>query len=168
MQTKMAQSYRKTWDLKEVQLRALEREQNEKRGLQGEDQGVVKELLEKDLMLRSRPVVIGKTFLKTSSSKKNFYCDICDVQTNDSVGYISHLNSKDHHKNLGKSINNVERSSLQQVQERFKLAKQKKMRNAKLQRPAKKQKQDDGAQEKTTEDEIKLREIMGFQTFGKQ
>ncbi|KAG5675061.1 hypothetical protein PVAND_004998 [Polypedilum vanderplanki] len=167
-------NFRRTWDKKEYQLKALKREQDEKES-KNKVQEVTKELLEKDLKLRAKPVLIGKKIsIKSSfSSKNNFHCEICNSTCNDSSSFILHLNSKYHQKNLGKNASNSERSSLKQVQEKFKQLKRKNEDSSKIiqAHPSKKSKNINNMEQNDIieDDEMKMMfETIGFTSFNKK
>lgn len=165
-------NFRKTWDSKEYLAKAIQRIQNE----QNVSQLQPKELtthkaIEWDKKLRRKKIAIGRTVIKSSDPKKNFYCDICLVQSNDSLSYISHLNSKEHLKNIGKDLY-VERSSLKQVRERFELAKEKMTmeltpyeRHVKMNKTKNKKTEEKPAIEEVDEETARMNDIMGFSSF---
>lgn len=66
--------------------------------------------------------MISKT--TPSSESGGYYCNVCDCVVKDSINFLDHINGRKHQRNMGMSMK-VERSTLSQVQERFKQNKKK-------------------------------------------
>jgi U4/U6.U5 tri-snRNP component SNU23 len=47
---------------------------------------------------------VGKSVIVAKEGTGGFSCDICGVQFNDSMAYLTHLNGKDHHRMDGKTM----------------------------------------------------------------
>ncbi|ETN67200.1 zinc finger matrin-type protein 2 [Anopheles darlingi] len=120
--------HRRKWDRKEYERLAQERVLNKDGKGQDEDEPVTKELLKQreykvDLDSKlGKSMVINKS--TPSSQSGGYYCNVCDCVVKDSINFLDHINGKKHQRNLGMSMK-VERSSLDQVKERFKINKKK-------------------------------------------
>ena len=66
---------------------------------------------------------IGKTVLNSTDSVRGFYCETCNLQFNDSSGYLDHINGRNHNQRLGITMK-VERSTLDRVKAKLKKVKE--------------------------------------------
>ncbi|KFB36014.1 AGAP006245-PA-like protein [Anopheles sinensis] len=125
--------HRRKWDRKEYERLAHERILAKDKGPEDEEP-VTKELLKQreykvDLDSKlGKSMVINKS--TPSSQSGGYYCNVCDCVVKDSINFLDHINGKKHQRNLGMSMK-VERSSLDQVKERFKINKKKPKRRKK-------------------------------------
>ncbi|XP_016460296.1 uncharacterized protein LOC107783792 [Nicotiana tabacum] len=124
-------TFRKKFDKEEYLQRAREREEKEADGRKSKSRGPPvqrKPLKPRDYQvdLESR---LGKTQVVTPiaplSQQAGYYCPVCECVVKDSANYLDHINGKKHQRALGMSMR-VERSSLEQVQQRFEASKKRK------------------------------------------
>lgn len=186
--------HRRKWDRKEYERKAQDRLREEKDDESGksDDGPVSRELLKRrdykvDLDSKlGKSVVISKT--TPSSQSGGYYCNVCDCVVKDSINFLDHINGKKHQRNLGMSMK-VERSSLDQVRERFQRNKKKmeekqkdyeldvKVREAeeekerykeykKEKRKERKRKADDDLDDEASGMSSEMAAIMGFGGFG--
>lgn len=184
--------HRRKWDRKEYERKAQDRVKATKEEDQSDDGPVSRELLKRrdykvDLDSKlGKSVVISKT--TPSSQSGGYYCNVCDCVVKDSINFLDHINGKKHQRNLGMSMK-VERSSLDQVKERFQKNKKKmeekqkdyeldvKVREAKEEedrykeykrekRKDRKRKAEDDVDEESAAMSSEMAAIMGFGGFG--
>ena len=130
-------NFRRTWDRDEYERRAKERLEEDEEDDDDDDESrskgrpsipVKRELLKRrdyDVDLEAnlgKSVVITKT--TPLSHTGGYYCNVCDCVVKDSVNFLDHINGKKHQRNLGMSMR-IERSSLDQVKQRFETNKRK-------------------------------------------
>merc|ERR1711994_144992 len=139
-QTKMAnlqqpgsapKSHRREWDATEFERKALERIEAEQKALLDKNKKeppVKRELLKRREYKVDLDSKLGKTQVITkvtpASQQGGYYCNVCDCVVKDSINFLDHINGKKHQRNLGMSMR-IERSSLDQVKERFAINKRK-------------------------------------------
>jgi len=128
--TKMAnmqapESHRRKWDTTEFERKALERIEAEQKAIL--DKGKKEPPVKRELLKRRDYKVdldskLGKTQVITkvtpASQQGGYYCNVCDCVVKDSINFLDHINGKKHQRNLGMSMR-IERSSLDQVKNRF-------------------------------------------------
>ncbi|XP_058189944.1 uncharacterized protein LOC131307458 [Rhododendron vialii] len=125
-------TFRRKFDREEYLQRAREREEQEADGrFKSKSKGPPvqrKPLKHRDyeVDLNSR---LGKTQVVTPiaplSQQAGYFCSVCECVVKDSANFLDHINGKKHQRALGMSMR-VERSSLEQVQERFERLKKRK------------------------------------------
>lgn len=184
--------HRRKWDRTQYERLAQDRIRGQKAEKEDPDAPISRELLKRrdykvDLDSKlGKSVVISKT--TPTSQTGGYYCNVCDCVVKDSINFLDHINGKKHQRNLGMSMK-VERSSLDQVKERFQKNKKKmeekqkdyelesKVREAKEEeerykeykrekrkdRKRKAEEEADDADSKATSD---IAAIMGFAGFG--
>jgi len=119
--------HRRKWDSVEYEKVAKAREDVEKainrdRSRDEKEDPVKRELLQ----IRDYKVDLDSKLGKSVIVQKNtpngqqggYYCNVCDCLVKDSINFLDHINGKKHQRNLGMSMK-IERSSLDQVKDRF-------------------------------------------------
>lgn len=118
--------HRRKWDKAEYQKLAQERLKSVKDST--EEEPIQRENLKRrdykvDLDSKlGKSVVINKN--TPTSQSGGYYCNVCDCVVKDSINFLDHINGKKHQRNLGMSMK-VERSTVDQVKERFQQNKKK-------------------------------------------
>ncbi|KNA23312.1 hypothetical protein SOVF_025940 [Spinacia oleracea] len=125
-------TFRKKFDREEYLQRAREREEKEKDGrAKSKSKGppVQRQPLKHrdyEVDLESR---LGKTQVVTPiaplSQQAGYFCSVCECVVKDSANYLDHINGKKHQRALGMSMRS-ERSTLDQVRQRFEVLKKRK------------------------------------------
>lgn len=186
--------HRRKWDRSQYERIAQDRIKSLKKDDKESDEAPVsRELLKRrdykvDLDSKlGKSVVISKT--TPTSQSGGYYCNVCDCVVKDSINFLDHINGKKHQRNLGMSMK-VERSSLDQVKNRFQTNKKKmeekqkdyeldaKVREAKEEeerykeykrekrKDRKRKADDDGDEEGASEMPDEMAVLMGFKGFG--
>ena len=127
-------NFRRTWDKEEYGKKAKERLEEDDDDDDTEESStrrpppVKRELLKKRDYQVDLEQHLGKSIVITKttplSQTGGYYCNVCDCVVKDSVNFLDHINGKKHQRNLGMSMR-VERSSLDQVKQRFEINKRK-------------------------------------------
>jgi len=123
-----APDHRRKWDLDEFEKIAAKRLADE--DVEGEDGKPSKrrELLKQRDYRVDLDSRLGKSTVITkntpASQAGGYYCNVCDCVVKDSINFLDHINGKKHQRNLGMSMR-IERSTLDQVKQRFEANKQK-------------------------------------------
>jgi len=112
--------HRRKWDVNEYEQLAKMRDSHFKKP--PSDEPVKRELLKRREYKVDLEGKIGKAVVVTKNTPQaasgGYWCDACDCVVKDSINFLDHINGKKHQKNLGMSMK-VERSTLDQVKERF-------------------------------------------------
>mmetsp|Transcript_44930 Transcript_44930/g.70421 ORF Transcript_44930/g.70421 Transcript_44930/m.70421 type:complete len:217 (+) Transcript_44930:158-808(+) len=133
------QVQRRTWDVDEYQKKAEDRRAQEDADEAAADAASKKTfsgtIVQRDHLDVSRSrkgnqvdinALVGKTQVVTGNTpiqqSGGFYCTVCQCLVKDSISWLDHVNGKKHNRALGMNMR-VERSSVEQVQKRFKTVK---------------------------------------------
>ncbi|XP_055371799.1 zinc finger matrin-type protein 2 [Condylostylus longicornis] len=119
--------HRRKWDRAEYQrlaqdrIKTIQKEDESGEPVQRENLKIRDYKVDLDSKL-GKSVVISKN--TPTSQSGGYYCNVCDCVVKDSINFLDHINGKKHQRNLGMSMK-VERSTVDQVKERFKINKKK-------------------------------------------
>jgi len=129
--TSRPEDHRRKWDQEEYERLATERLRAE---IEAEENGDLKQPAVKRDFLRQRDYRVdldsklGKSIVITRTTPQSqsggYYCNVCDCVVKDSINFLDHINGKKHQRNLGMSMR-IERSTLDQVKQRFEQNKRK-------------------------------------------
>ncbi|PWN24144.1 hypothetical protein BCV69DRAFT_280046 [Microstroma glucosiphilum] len=133
---------RRTWDVEEYTSKAREKDREDKERAQQNEERIRKgqkplprtsklDSLPQPtshLQPRSQPLDldkdVGKTLLVDNSGDSRrgagYYCEVCRKTCKDSIGYLDHINGRDHLRRLGQTTH-VARSTVEQVRARIQL-----------------------------------------------
>jgi len=126
--TEAPADHRRKWNLDEYERMAIKRTEDEEEEDDDEKPKKRELLKQRDYRvdLDSR---LGKSIVITKNTPAaqagGYYCNVCDCVVKDSINFLDHINGKKHQRNLGMSMK-IERSTLDQVKQRFETIKQKK------------------------------------------
>lgn len=119
--------HRRKWDSVEYEKVAKAREDVEKAINRDRSRDVKEDPVKRELLqIRDYKVDLDSKLGKSVIVQKNtpngqqggYYCNVCDCLVKDSINFLDHINGKKHQRNLGMSMK-IERSSLDQVKDRF-------------------------------------------------
>ncbi|XP_065654239.1 zinc finger matrin-type protein 2 [Hydra vulgaris] len=128
--------FRRTWDKDEFEEKAKSRlkedlalldDDNDRKSRS--DPPVQREKLKARHYTVDLDSKLGKSIIITKTTplqeQGGYYCNVCDCVVKDSINFLDHINGRKHQRNMGMSMK-VERSSLDQVRDRFALLKKQK------------------------------------------
>lgn len=131
--SKAPDDHRRKWDTVEWEKNAkaredLERAMNRDRSKDEKVDPIKREMLQIRDYKVDLESKLGKSVVITKNTPQaatgGYYCNVCDCVVKDSINFLDHINGKKHQRNLGMSMK-IERSSIDQVKERFALNKKK-------------------------------------------
>jgi U4/U6.U5 tri-snRNP component SNU23 len=177
--------HRRKWDKKEYERKALDRIQKIKDDKL--EQPEARELLKTREYKVDLDSKLGKSMVinkQAGSSSGGYFCNVCDCVVKDSINFLDHINGKKHQRNLGMSMK-VERSTVDQVKDRFNKNKRKAEESSKKEdydlqmqlkqaaqaeedrkQQRKKKKKAHHEEDERGEDEDEMAKLMGFAGFG--
>ncbi|GAB6025661.1 zinc finger, matrin-type 2 [Chamberlinius hualienensis] len=118
--------HRRKWDRDTYEKLANERIKAELDAIKDKsketDDAVKRELLKQREYRVDLDSKLGKSIVITKTTPQSqtggYYCNVCDCVVKDSINFLDHINGKKHQRNLGMSMR-IERSTLEQVKQRF-------------------------------------------------
>merc|ERR1711874_734712 len=126
--------HRRKWDTVEFEKVAKAREDVEKAINRDKSRDVKEDPVKRELLkIRDYKVDLDSRLGKSVIVQKNthtgegaggYYCNVCDCVVKVSINFLDHINGRKHQRNMGMSMK-IERSSLDQVKERFAINKRK-------------------------------------------
>ncbi|KAL5460521.1 hypothetical protein EMCRGX_G033972 [Ephydatia muelleri] len=190
-------SFRRTWDTARFEKMAKEKEKadkdkDSKLGKAGAGASTERELLKRREYKVDLDSKLGKSVVVTKATPQaqsgGYYCNVCDCVVKDSINFLDHINGRKHQRNLGMSMK-IERSTLDQVKERFEFNKKRKDEEKKKydfeqrvrelkeeeeklkeyrreQKKARKRKEKDEEEDLEAEVDPEMEAMMGFSGFG--
>lgn len=126
--TQRPDDHRRKWDRNQYERLAQDRMRGPGNEAKDDEATAPKELLKRREYKVDLDSNLGKSVIvsntPTTAQTAGYYCKACDSVVKDSINFLDHINGKKHQRNLGMSMK-VERSSLDQVKERFQSNKKK-------------------------------------------
>lgn len=121
-------NFRRTWNKDEFEKLAKERLNEDDSDDSEDDMPVKRDMLQARQYGVDLSSKLGKNIIITKTTplaeQGGYYCNVCDCVVKDSINFLDHINGRKHQRNLGMSMR-VERSSLDQVKNRFEFNKRK-------------------------------------------
>ncbi|KAH8926354.1 hypothetical protein BT69DRAFT_1278927 [Atractiella rhizophila] len=134
-------SFRRTWDVEEYAQKAKEKDEKarehaikaEEAAKQGKRYKKKDDVPKPTELMKAREAPlnldkdVGKTLLVSATTNKGqpgYFCETCNKVCKDSVGYLDHINGRNHLRRLGQTTK-LHRSTLQEVRERIAMLREK-------------------------------------------
>lgn len=119
-------NFRRTWDKDKYEQIAKDRNKDKP---DSTSESVKRELLKARDYKVDLDSKLGKTLVVTKNTPQSqsggYFCDVCDCVVKDSINFLDHINGRKHQRNIGMSMK-VERSTVDQIKQRFEFNKKKK------------------------------------------